>query len=122
MVRIGRNSLVTTVLLIASVLTMNGCAIAPGQQKPVVVPEIGSHTADLSPRQTIDIMRAAGFTDSEIQRLGLHVRNALALKGAARVKRESQTDAIFVAHDGMIHVASWRRGDFMYEVATGEIR
>jgi len=104
-------------------MMLTGCAVlTPGKGGPHVAPFLGTDTAALNAGQIVAVMEAAGFGPAEIELLGTDLRNALAQQGAARILADDRTEAIFTVHNHYVHCASWRRGQFMYEIQTGRLR
>ncbi len=119
----ARRTLTNATLLAAALVMLSGCAaLIPGSGGPHVAPFLGTDTAALSADQIVDVMQAAGFGPAEIELLGAGLRNALAQQGAARILGDDHTEAIFAVHDHYVDCASWRRGEFMYNLGTGKLR
>jgi hypothetical protein len=89
---------------------------------PRVQPFANPQVVALEPEQVVALMRQAGFSDEGILKVGLDLRNALAIQGGAKVLLDGHTEALFVVHEGYVHVASWKRGSFMYNPATGIVQ
>ena len=72
--------------------------------------------AALSPEQVTHLMYASGFTDKQILRAGVDLRNALALSGAAQVRLGRMTEAIYAVDEPSIYVSTHKRGSFIYNM------
>jgi hypothetical protein len=62
-------------------------------------------------------MLKAGFTDDQILRKGVAVRDALATSGGAQVRTNDIVLARFSVHEGVLYVTSRTRGTFKMPLA-----
>jgi len=99
-----------------------GCTHFNLRHGPRVAPFASRDVAVLSAEQVVTLMRRAGFSDRDIWKAGVDLRNALSRQGAARVLSNDHTAAIFVVHNRYIQVASWNGGSFLYDTYTGQFR
>jgi hypothetical protein len=81
-----------------------------------VKPMANRHVANLSARDVVEVMKAAGFSEKEIVRLGPGLRNVLAARGSAQIQRGERVEAIFAVEGHYLHVSSRRRGMLIYDL------
>lgn len=98
-------------------LGLGGCATVTSSR--TVMPLNNRDTVELNAAQTAELMSASGFTRREIIANGPDLRNALAVSGAAQIRRGSGVMALFVAEDSRVHVSSRDRGMFVYRLEEG---
>ncbi|GEM_PF-6362090 len=101
-------------------VTVGGCAtITAGH---TVKPLSNRDTAELTAEQTVEIMLASGFSEQEIIANGPQLRNALAVSGAAQIRRGTGVDALYVVELGRIHVSARSRRPFIYDLRQSELQ
>jgi hypothetical protein len=83
-----------------------------------VVPVSGSETATVPAEDMVAAMSRTGFTREEILAHGPAIHNALAVKGAAEVRREGSVTAIFSVMDGSLYVVSRRGGTYVHRLGA----
>ena len=108
-------------------LSLLGCALGVRHDDAKVIdarvaPLSNRDVIALSADDVVKLMRQAGFSDERILDLGTDLRNALAASGAAQIEVEDRVEAIFAVRDKNLHVSSYRRGNFIFNTETGEIR
>lgn len=86
------------------------------QASRTITPLSNRDNAELTAEQIIDVMRLAGYRDSEIVNLGPYLRDALASSGAARVEMGNRVDAILVVEFDRIYVSTRTHGTFIYDL------
>ena len=91
-----------------------GCATLTSAR--TVMPLNNRDTVELDAAQTAELMTASGFSRRETIANGPDLRNALAVSGAAQIRRGSGVMALFVAEDSRVHVSSRDRGMFVYRM------
>jgi hypothetical protein len=114
---------VTVMLLALLVLGVAGCTrpISRGIQ---VVPMSNRHVLALSADDVVQIMRRAGFSDTQILEYGTDLRNGLAESGAVQIKIGRKVEAVFAVNlnDGnCVYISTRLRGNFIYNVDSGWI-
>ena len=77
-------------------------------------------TVGLEADQVVDVMRRAGFSDEEILEHGTRIRNSIAQNGAAQLKKNEMTLAIFVVNKPYLYVSTKRNGSFTYALSSEE--
>lgn len=114
----GKGALVLGSMVLALLaLSLPGCT-AP--TRGIQVLAVGNQDVlDLTARDVVQIMRAAGFTDEHIRQHGRAVRDGMATRGAVQVKINDTVEAVFAAKGDMIYVSTRSRGHFYYDVKTG---
>jgi hypothetical protein len=124
------------VLLAVLVLAMLGCQAEPAQwpelefggerqqarRQPAlrIVPQSNREVADLSPDDTVRIMRQVGFTDEQILELGTDLHQALLVSGAARVLYREEMRAIIAVNGTQVYISAAPRGNFIYDLGYGQ--
>ena len=100
-------------------LALPGCANNPNGQ---VIALPNQQVADLDADDVARVMRRAGFADQQILELGAELRNSLAASGAAQIRIHDKVEAIFAVDGRYLHVASRRRGSFIYDLEKHAFR
>ena len=70
----------------------------------------------LDPDDVVTVMRRAWFSDEQIEQLGLELRDALASYGAARIRSDNCTEALFLTDGHFIYVTVRGHEAFFYSV------
>ena len=104
--------------VLAATFLLAGCASMRAAR--TITPLSNRDNAELTAEQVIDVMRLAGYRDSEIVDLGPYLRDALASSGAARVEMGDRVDAMFVVEFDRIYVSTHTHGTFIYDLEDGE--
>jgi hypothetical protein len=102
---------IVSIVMLLAVLILTGCQ-SSGQY--VESFDGGREKMELDAYDIVLTMRQAGFNDEQILKHGPSLRNALAIKGAARIFGDQSTQAIFMIQDGEIYAVSQRHGSFRY--------
>ncbi len=115
------------VILLLLMLSLLGCALGVRHDdtraiNARVVSLSNQDVIALTADDIVKVMRRAGFSDERILDLGTDLRNALAASGAAQIEVANTVEAIFAVRDKNLHVSSYRRGNFIFNTETGEIR
>jgi len=82
------------------------------------------HVLALSPDEVVDVMRRAGFSDSQILEYGTDLRNGLAESGAVQIKIGNKVEAVFavnLSEGNCVYISTRLRGNFIYNVDSGWI-
>jgi hypothetical protein len=109
---------ITAFLLLVLALAIVGCMSTRGIQ--VIPVPLGSRgVLDLSADDVVEIMRAAGFSDTQIVEHGKQVHDALAESGAVQIKIGRKVEAIFAVNGNDIYISTRLRGYFIYNINTG---
>ena len=77
--------------------------------------------AALSADDIVRVMLRAGFGEAEILQFGAELRNCLSSTGAAHIVVDGHVEAIFAVDGERLHVASHRRGSFIYDLARQSV-
>jgi hypothetical protein len=80
------------------------------------------HVLALDADDVVQIMRRAGFSDSQILEYGTDLRNGLAESGAVQIKIGRKVEAVFAVNlnDGnCVYISTRLRGNFIYNVDSG---
>jgi len=108
------------ILLLLLGLGVTGCARrATGIQ---IIPLSNRHVLVLSADDVIQVMRRAGFSDSQILEYGPDLREGLAQSGAAQVRINNRVEAVFATNldqGKCVYIATRLRGNFIYNVDSG---
>jgi len=109
---------ITALSLLVLALTIVGCMSTRGIQ--VIPVPLGSRgTLDLSADDIVEIMSAAGFSDTQIIEYGTEVHDGLAQSGAVQIKMGRKVEAIFAVNGNDIYISTRLRGYFIYNINTG---
>ncbi len=101
------------ITLFSLAFLLGGCSI-----NGRVLPQPNRAVAALCADDIVLMMDRAGFTENEILHFGTELRNSLGTTGAARIKLDTRTEAVFAVVDGNVHVSSRKRGSFIYNMKT----
>ncbi len=112
----GLRVLILALLTAVMVASLTGCSSRHVRAMP------GRMVAGLAADDMVLMMQRAGYGEDEILDLGPRLRNDLARTGSARIIQGDRTEAIFAVSDGFVHVSSRRRGSFVYDPSTSEVR
>lgn len=74
---------------------------------------------ELTADDVVQVMRAAGFSDTQIFEHGPAVRDGMAGSGAVQVKTDGTVSAVFAADGDSVYISTRSRGHFIYNVKTG---
>ncbi len=107
---------ITALLLLILALSIVGCMSTRGIQ---VIPLGSRGTLDLSADDIVEIMGAAGFSDTQIIEYGTEVHDGLAQSGAVQIKMGRKVEAIFAVNGNDIYISTRLRGYFIYNIDTG---
>ena len=116
------------IALLILILNLSGCALGVRQDdKPktdarVIALSNNGDVVALSANDIVSVMRKAGFSNEQTLELGTDLRNALASSGAAQIQVGKVVETIFAVRGNYLHVSSYRRGSFIFNSETGEIR
>jgi hypothetical protein len=116
------------IYLISLLLFISGCALgvrneAEQVSKTKVIAILANQdVADLSADDIVIIMKSAGFSDDEILDLGTDLRNALSSSGLAQIQSGKSVEAIFAVKQNYLHISSQRKGSFIFDIKTHQIR
>ena len=69
--------------------------------------------------QTVEILKKAGFSDSQIKQHGSSIREGLAKSGAVRILIDNVVEAGFAARGDQIYVSTRSNGYYIYNIKTG---
>ena len=111
----GRVMIVST-LLVFLVLGAAGCGQSTGIQ---VMAMSNRSVLTLTADDVVQVMKAAGFSDTQIWEHGTAVRDGLARSGAVQVKIDDTVEVVFAAKDDFIYISTRLRGHFVYNIQTG---
>lgn len=75
---------------------------------------------ELTADDVVQVLRAAGFSDTQIYEHGTAVRDGMAGSGAVQVKIEGKVEAVLAAKGDLVYVSTRSKGHFTYNVQTGE--
>ena len=116
--RISSMSILTLLTLVA--LGIGGCS---GSNTGIqVIPLSNRSVLALSSDDVVQIMRRAGFSDSQILKYGTDLRNGLAESGAVQIKIGKKVEAVFAANlseSNCVYISTRLRGNFIYDVDSG---
>lgn len=84
-----------------------------------ILPMPNQDVVNLTASNVVQIMRAAGFSDSQIYEYGTALRDGLAQRGAVQVKIDDTVEAVFAAKGDSVYISTRSRGHFIYNVNTG---
>jgi hypothetical protein len=107
-----RSGVIIALLLL---IPLGGC-IRSGIQ---VIPVPNQDVLVLNANEIIQILRAAGFTDQQIQQYGWQIRDGLARSGAVRILMDNVVEAGFAARGDEVFISTRSRGYFIYNINTG---
>jgi len=109
---------ISAVVLFTILMTGVGCS----QRRYQVVELPNDTVVALTAMDVARIMYAAGFSYEQIYEQGAGLRNALALQGASRVKKDGHTIAIFAVKANAVYVSSRLTGSFIYDMDKRKIK
>lgn len=118
----SRTGRITTglMLLLLLALGMVGCArSATGIQ---IIPLSNRDVLVLNADDVIQVMRRAGFSDSQILEYGPELREGLAQSGAAQVRINNRVEAVFAVNRDQgecVYIATRLRGNSIYNLNSG---
>ena len=99
-------------------ITLGGC-LRSGIH---VVPVPNQYVLSLNADEIVQILRASGFTDSQIEKYGWSVREGLARSGAVRILIDKVVEAGFAVRGDDIYISTRSRGYFIYNINTGWVK
>ena len=116
------NSSVTIMLMLLALLAFGvvGCARSTGGIR--LIPLSNRNVLALSPDEVVEVMRRAGFSNTQILEYGTDLRNGLAESGAVQIKIGKKVEAVFAINlnDGNnVYISTRLRGNFIYNVDSG---
>lgn len=74
---------------------------------------------ELTAKDVVQVLRAAGFSDTQIHEHGTAVRDGIAGSGAVQVEIDGKVVAVFAAKDDSVYISTRSKGHFIYNVKTG---
>jgi len=107
---------ITAISLLILALAVVGCTNFRGIQ---VIPLGSRGVLDLGADDVVEIMRASGFSDTQIVEYGTQVHDGLAQSGAVQIKIGRKVEAIFAVNGDDIYISTHLRGYFIYNIKTG---
>ena len=111
--------MIVSTFLALLILGAAGCARNTGIQ---VMPVSNSgNVLTLTADDVVQVMRAAGFSDTQIWEHGTALRDGLARSGsgAVQIKIDGTTEAVFAAKGDSVYISTRLRGHFIYNLRTG---
>lgn len=99
-----------------------------GQRQPASVQQVSGFKVVPVPNQSKlvlrmdeieQILKKAGFSDSQIQQYGTSILDGLANAGAVRILIDDKVEAGFAVRDDEVFVSSRSKGYFVYNIKTG---
>lgn len=87
--------------------------------KVEIVPVPNQDVIVLNAEETIQILRAAGFSDNQILEYGPAIREGLAKSGAVRILIDKVVEAGLATKGDDIYISTRSRGYFIYNINTG---
>ncbi|PWJ21412.1 hypothetical protein [Jannaschia seohaensis] len=107
----------TRILLLTSLLAAASCTdVNVRRNNAGVVSLSGGHTARISADDLVIVLGRSGFSPDEILEHGPGVRNALAMRGGAEVRKDGQVVAMMSVLDGALYVVSQRGGSYVHDL------
>lgn len=100
-------------LTVVQLVMLGGCAA----NRLAVEPHPGRNVVVLSAEDVVEVMRRAWFSDEQIKEVGPKLRDALAFHGAARIRSDERTEALFLVDGDLVYVVVRGRGGFFYNVS-----
>jgi hypothetical protein len=112
-----RNKIVSSraIFSLLLLITLGGC-LRSGIH---IVPVPNQHVLTLNANEVVEILRAAGFSDSQIEQYGWSVREGLAKSGAVRILIDNKVEAGFAIRGEEVYISTRSRGYFIYNINTG---
>ncbi len=112
-----RHKLITSGLVVTLLvlLSLGGC-LRSGMQ---VVPVPNQDVLDLNADEIVQILRASGFTDQQIQEYGWSIREGLLRSGAVRILINNVVEAGYAVRGDEVFISTRSRGYFIYNINTG---
>ena len=106
-----------TILLMLALLSLGivGC----GQSGMRVIPISNQYILELGANDVVQIMRRAGFSDTQIWEHGPALREALARSGAVQIRVDGKPEAVFAVNGRDVYISTGTRGYFIYNMETG---
>lgn len=111
---------VTVKIILMSLVLISMSGMMACQHLNVVPIQNDDHVV-LDELDIVVIMRKAGFDDDQILEIGTDVRNGLAQHGGVQLKAKDYTQAIYAVKYPYIHATSRLRGNFIYNLETGDM-
>ncbi|UCE46715.1 MAG: hypothetical protein JSW47_13985 [Phycisphaerales bacterium] len=89
--------------------------------KPAVqmLPMRNQDVLELTAKDVVQVMRQAGFSETQIYEHGTAVRDAMAGSGAVQVKIDGVVEAVFAAKGDSVYISTRTKGHFIYNVRAG---
>jgi len=111
------------VLLVLFLLCSVGCEPSTESQSTnfVIKPMSNQSIVDLSDDDIAQLMRHVGFSDEQIAKHGMNMRNSLLNSGAAQLEIGDKVEAIFAVNNNCIYVATRLRGSFIFDLRNSEV-
>jgi hypothetical protein len=103
------------IIFLLLLITLGGC-IRSGIQ---VVPIPNQDVLVLNADQLVQILRAAGFSDPQIDEYGWSIRDGLARSGAVRILIDNTVETGFAVKGDDVYISSRSRGYWIYNINTG---
>jgi hypothetical protein len=119
---IAYNSRTGGVVIAATILAVLALSVAGCGSRNIgiqIQPIPNQEVLNLTAADVVQVMRAAGFTDMQIYEHGTPLRDAIAQRGAVRVKIDDTVEAIFAVKDNSVYISTRSRGHFIYNIDTG---
>jgi hypothetical protein len=112
-----RNKIISSraIFSLLLLITLGGCF----RSGIHVVPVPNQHVLTLNANEIVEILRAAGFSDSQIDEYGWSVREGLAKSGAVRILIDKKVEAGFAIRGEEVYISTRSRGYFIYNINTG---
>ncbi len=108
--------MIVSALLALLILGVAGCTQNTGIQ---VMPMSNRSVLTLTADDVVQVMRAAGFSDAQIEEYGTNLYDGLARSGAVQVKVDDTVEAVFAINGDSVYISTRLRGHFIYNVQTG---
>ncbi|MFH1717894.1 MAG: hypothetical protein ABIF19_11120 [Planctomycetota bacterium] len=114
----SRDRSVMIALTLSAILVLGavGCARRSTIQ---VVPVSNRHVLELNADDVVQVMRRAGFSDTQILEHGPDLHSGLAESGAVQIKIKNTVEAVFAINGDSVYISTRLRGHFIYNVNTG---
>lgn len=115
-----RQKSISSVVIVSSLLMifLGGC-LRSGMK---IIPFTNQHVMELTADETIQIMKAAGYSNEQIQKYGWSVRDGLAKSGAVRIMKNSAVTAGFAVRGDEIYISSRSTGRYIFNVNTQQLQ
>ncbi len=117
------NSFILCVCVLAAVL-LQSCVTTGSAKTPHVqiIPLKNNDKAGLEADDIVSVMKMSNFSDEEIIKHALSLRNCLAINGAANIKVGDFTEMICYVQYPNLMVSTRLHGSFVYNIETNEYR